>query len=507
MKDKVKKFLKIFDGYELAYGQHRDLIESSSGKVEGKGDTIPLPIEDNIVENHLSGDGSSLGIIPLKLQDTVRFAAIDLDHKNPQNPLIHTIEELQKKINDFQLPLIACQSKSKGVHLYCFAKEDVSAKLMIEKVSEWASLLGYGSSEIFPKQTSRAGKGDKGSWINVPYFNYKETVRYAIDHEFKPLSIDDFFKYVEVCSIGKEHLQDFKIEDQYDQDYKDSPPCLQALATLGIDDGSRNNGLYNFAIYCKKKYGDNFEEKLMEINGTLIRPSLKASEVESIVRSVKKSGKEYFYKCNEYPIVQYCNKTECKNRKFGICQGMGSSAFDLQNLTKYLSYDGTATWYLESQGVRFKLTTDELVSQALFKKKLLDAIGQLWITQKAKDWDNTLTGLLSKCEVYSNPMDASPQGQFNSYLDSFLLDSPPGDQKDDILKRHCFYDKKENLMYFTSTKLFEYLKNRVFRHPEDSVWSWLREMGGKSKQIKIKGKSVRLWYVAAPDSFLDDDTI
>ena len=97
MKDKVKKFLKIFDGYELAYGQHRDLIESSSGKVEGKGDTIPLPIEDNIVENHLSGDGSSLGIIPLKLQDTVRFAAIDLDHKNPQNPLIHTIEELQKK--------------------------------------------------------------------------------------------------------------------------------------------------------------------------------------------------------------------------------------------------------------------------------------------------------------------------------------------------------------------------------------------------------------------------
>ena len=147
------------------------------------------------------------------------------------------------------------------------------------------------------------------------------------------------------------------------------------------------------------------------------------------------------------------------------------------------------------------------MSQALFKKKLLDAIGQLWITQKAKDWDNTLTGLLSKCEVYSNPIDASPQGQFNSYLDSFLLDSPPGDQKDYILKRHCFYDKKENLMYFRSTKLFEYLKNRGFRHPEDSVWSWLREMGGKSKQIKIKGKSVRLWYVAAPDSFLDDDTI
>lgn len=497
----VKKFLEVFDGFELAYGQHGDFKESSIGKMSGRAQTIASPVTEDIVEKHLNGKGNSLGIVPLKKNNKLRFGAIDIDIKHPTNPMVHTIEEIEDKVNKLELPLIVCQSKSKGVHLYCFTKEEVDSRLMIEKLKEWAALIGYGSCEIFPKQDHRLDEKDVGNWINLPYFDFENTIRYAIN-KHKKLSIEEFYDFVEVMRIGREELASFTI-DNLDEGYNDAPPCLQTLATIGIEEGSRNNGLYDFAVYFRNKYPDDYEEKIMEVNAQVFKPMLKLSEVEGIIKAVRK--KEFFFKCNEYPIVQYCNKTECKKRRFGIGSFQNGNDLQFENLTKYISSDGSVRWYAEHQSQRIKLSTDELLNQKLLIKKMLDATNSIFSPMKANVWMHKLENLLKSCVIYYDPDDASPKGQFKELLDMFLTDGVAGKKKTDLLKYNTYLDENNEEIYFKSANLFTYLKNKRFNYIENDVWHWLKEFDGRAEQIGISNKKIRVWILPAPDFYREEE--
>lgn len=498
----VKKFLALFDGYELAYGQHGDFKESDSGKVSGRAQTIGHALTEEIVLKHLEGTGNSLGIVPLKKNNKLRFGAIDIDIKHPTNPLIHKIEEIEDKINKLGLPLVACQSKSKGVHLYCFTKEEVDSRLMIDKLKEWAAILGYGNCEIFPKQTNRADSKDVGNWINMPYFNNTNTLRYAIN-KGKKLNIDEFFTFAEVMRISKEELEDFEI-DNLDESYDDAPPCLQMLASIGVSEGSRNNGLYDFAVYFRNKFPDNYEEKIMEINTKLFSPMLNLKEVEGVLKAVRK--KEFFFRCNEYPIVQYCNKTECKKRRYGIgCSQSASTDINFENLTKYISSDNTVRWYMEYSGQRIQMTTEELLNQKLLVKKMLDSFNIIFVPMKPQLWNEKLVNLLGSCVVYYDPPDASSKGQFKELLDTFLTESVPGHKKSDLLKYNTFLDEKHNEIYFKSSLLFEYLKNKRFSYDEQEIWHWLKEFNGRAEQLSISNKKIRTWVLPAPEFYKEKD--
>lgn len=501
MKDLVKKFLSVFDGYELAYGQHGDFQESSSGKISGRAQTIASEVSEEIVAKHLDGTGNSLGIIPLKKNNKLKFGAIDIDIKHPSNPLIHTLEEIEDKVNKLSLPLVVCQSKSKGVHLYCFTKEEVDAKTMIAKLKEWAAMIGYGNCEIFPKQTSRLDAKDIGNWINLPYFNHKETGRYAINKHQK-MSLEQFFEYAETMRIGTEELENFVIEN-LNEGFADAPPCLQTLATIGIEEGSRNNGLYDFAVYFRNKYPDDYEDKIMEANANFFKPMLKLNEVEGIIKAVRK--KEFYFKCNEYPIVQYCNKTECKKRRFGIGSFHNGSELQFENLTKYISSDNTVRWYASYQGQRIQLSTPELLNQKILMLKMLDATNTIFQPMKQPEWMAKIENLLKNCEIYFDPADASPKGQFKELLDVFLTEGVHGKKKSDLMKHNTYYDEKNDEIYFKSANLFTYLKNRRFYFDENEIWHWLKDYNGRADQISIGGKNIRVWILPAPDFYKDDE--
>lgn len=504
MQEIINIFKKIFDGYELAYGQHGNFEKSNSGKVNGKAQTILSELNDEVVKKHLDGSGNSLGIVPLKSNNKLKFGAIDIDIKHPTNPLKHTIQEIEEKITALNLPLVACQSKSNGIHLYCFTKEEVDAKLLVKRLKEWASLIGYGNCEIFPKQTSRIDQKDIGNWINLPYFDYLNTNRFCVNNS-KKISIEEFFELAEIMKISSSELEDFKVEI-IDEKYSDAPPCLQILSSVGIDEGSRNNGLYDFAVYYKQKYPDNYADKVMEANYKYINPPLPKNEVEGIIKGVRK--KEFFYRCNEYPIVQYCNKTDCRNRKFGIGSCSVGSELNIDNLTKYISSDGSVRWYAEYQGNRIKLSTNELMNQKFLILKMLDATNTIFAPIKQSEWLKKIEFLLKNCEVYHDPVDASPKGQFKELLDSFLTSNTYAKKKSDLSKYSTYFDEKNKEMYFQSTSLFQYLKNkRFYFNSENEIWHWIKEFDGRNEQIKVKNKSMRVWIVPAPDFFIEDEEL
>lgn len=172
-------FSELFNGYEHAHGRYdmrHARKDPATGKVKGGMFTIPDPVVPTNWLDHLNGRGPGLGIIPLREDLTVGFGAIDLDTVG-QNALRESIYELESRVRDLGLPLICCQSKSGGVHLYVFLKYPTDGRTVQRQLQEWASTLGYGSftrgrfqgAEVFPKQTTRTST-EVGNWINLPYF-------------------------------------------------------------------------------------------------------------------------------------------------------------------------------------------------------------------------------------------------------------------------------------------------------------------------------------------------
>ena len=75
---------------------------------------------------------------------------------------------------------MVCCSKSGGAHIYLFVSEPVRAKEMQIKLKEIAVFLGFGESEIFPKQIELSSKGT-GNFLNLPYNHPEFPGRFAYE--------------------------------------------------------------------------------------------------------------------------------------------------------------------------------------------------------------------------------------------------------------------------------------------------------------------------------------
>ena len=143
-------------------------------------------------EGHLSGKGTGIGIIPINEDNMCKWGCVDVD----QYPLDH--KTLVEKINKLKLPLVVCRSKSGGAHCFLFTTDWIDAKDLQTTLQSISAALGYGGSEIFPKQVKlHLDRGDVGNFLNLPYYNAEEGLRYAIKEDGTSATLDEFFAMVE----------------------------------------------------------------------------------------------------------------------------------------------------------------------------------------------------------------------------------------------------------------------------------------------------------------------
>ncbi len=153
----VQQFSAIFDGLQEAYGTYRVDKQQSNGKNTGKAAIVREQRTAKMWREHLSGKGASLGIIPINAENKCKWGCVDVD----QYPLDH--KQLVEKIRRLKLPLVVCRSKSGGAHCFLFSVEWVEASDMQKSLQNIAAALGYGGSEVFPKQVKlHLDRGDVG---------------------------------------------------------------------------------------------------------------------------------------------------------------------------------------------------------------------------------------------------------------------------------------------------------------------------------------------------------
>ena len=181
-----------------------------------------------------------------------------------------------------------------------------------------SAALGYGGSEIFPKQIKlHLDRDDVGNFLNLPYFNAEEGLRYAIKDDGTSATLDEFLELYEQYKQTPEQIASLQVGSaKKEEPMMDGPPCLQILASKKIGEGGRNNGLFNLGVYLRKAYPDSWETEILTYNMQYLDPPLPLSEVNIVAKQLDR--KEYAYKCSDAPINAYCNKTLCLTRKHGV---------------------------------------------------------------------------------------------------------------------------------------------------------------------------------------------
>ena len=124
-KQTIETFLRLFDG-----NKDRHLVlsgkptKNDNGKVTTvKTLTVDGPLTDEMTWDHLMGD-ASYGISPVRSDSTCCYGVLDIDWPDmPEDDVRLVADRLRTRCAAFR-------SKSRGLHVYVFTTEPVSARVM-----------------------------------------------------------------------------------------------------------------------------------------------------------------------------------------------------------------------------------------------------------------------------------------------------------------------------------------------------------------------------------------
>lgn len=459
-------FFERFRGLERAYGTYdlSTVVERGDGKQTGKAVTVRGAVTPALMQAHLEGK-CGIGVIPINDDSACTFGAIDID--------VYAGLDLSKivaKVNRAALPLIVCRSKSGGAHVYLFAASPVPAIQMRDKLREFAALLGHGTAEVFPKQTILSpGSQDLGSWINLPYFDVgAPTARYAVRPDGSAiLSVEEFLHTSRSIAVEAKYFKEIQKESKADplaegrRLIPDGPPCLQNLVQIGIGDGNRNEVMFNLGVYYRKSVPNTWVTSMEEANQRHFTPPLEAGEINQTAGALKK--KDYQYTCSKQPLVQYCNATVCRGRKWGI--GGGEAAFPTLGQLRKLCVS-PPVWFLDvirpdGQAIPLELTTDQLRSPNSFQLACMEALNVMPSMPTATAWSKTIQELLMDVQEIEAPAEAaSVEGQFWELVEAFCVSRVQANTSEEILLGKPWTNDGKH--HFRTQDLAAFLKRKGF---------------------------------------------
>lgn len=495
----VANFHKIFIGNTQAYGTYilSDKKAQQGDKQEGTAKTVRGPLGISNYKAHLEGT-MGLGVIPVFNEKYVKFSVIDIDQYD-----LHMEKVYLKMIKEYSLPLVPFRSKSGGLHLYLFFSYEVLAANAINLMKQFILVLGLSNkTEIFPKQ-AKLRKNAVGNWINLPYFNVDKTQRYLLTSDGEEVPLQEALTTISTnFTYTPEDIEEILTS----LPISDGPPCLQHLyMSKKIDrNGGRNNYLFSLSRYYKTKDDDLLEDGIIEANNRLSEP-LKENEILNIIDSAKKSDASYL--CSREPLCNHCNKSLCRERRFGI-DHEGISNISFGQLTQYLDDPPYYTWIVNDAEFRFP-DEQSILSQNKFRELCFRKLHVTPKKIKENSWLTILNNALSNIEIHQVDLANSMSigAMLREYIAEFLNHKRTNaNAKDQIRIGAVYYDTEYNDYYFKAKDLISYVrKTREFRSfSNKEIQDRVREMGGINTKLYIPTdqKRDRCWKL--PESAISE---
>tara|TARA_R100001440_G_scaffold295_3_gene901 strand:+ start:979 stop:2505 length:1527 start_codon:yes stop_codon:yes gene_type:complete len=477
----VEKFKHIFTGLERAHGvTYVDKKGADGQKIKGKSFVTREYVADDMWSKHLQGKEPSLGIIPITDDNTCRWGCIDIDsyagfdHK-----------KLIDKIKSLNLPLLVFRSKSGGAHVFLFTAVFVEAKLMRDKLLSISAVLGYGGSEVFPKQVELKSQDDTGNFLNLPYFNGNDTTRYCFNDQGEAVNLESFYLLHDLYKLTPDQLEKLIIK-RPESEFSDGPPCLESITQSEIKDG-RDRILYQYIQYAKRKWPENWQGKINAFNYKYFANHPDGPLDDKIVQGKIKfnDGKDLGFKCNEDPMCNHCDKNLCRTRKFGIGgEAVFPSLTDLQKVLLDEPY-----YWVNVDGERVKLDNiDYLMEQRLFRRTVAKQINKKPPRITVKEFEKYTDMLLQGVEEVDAPVGSSRIDQLSNHLEDYCLQRSIGSvSKKDILNGAVYTENNKHV--FTFHRFFHgHLTKKKWKEDYQVTQQMLKEHCGCEEGRMVIGK-------------------
>jgi len=368
--------------------------------------------------------------------------------------------------------------------------------------------LGYGGSEVFPKQAkltiSKDGKKALGNWLNLPYFNAAKSMRYAVV-EGKHLTLEEFLTVAEKSRITEIQIRALALSD-----HPEAPPCIQHIYQHGVAQGHRNEGLYNVVVYLKKSNPETVEAKSTEANQSIFNKPLPKAE---FIRTVASASRETMqYRCNEEPIRSLCQRDVCLKRKFGITSADAErlatteSLPSFGNLVKYLSEP--VRWDLQIDGQRISnIPTDDLLDWRAIRKLIAERLTKVVPMLKGQEWERILAPMMKEARILTTPDDASISGVIRARLREFAAKTDLtnlGTNSEDrrallrglpIVQELNLNGEKDRYVLFRGEDFINYLKRTKTEELKGiNLWMAIKDICAHSKQ-RAGDQNINVWCV------------
>lgn len=468
---------------------------------------------------HLLG-GIGLGVVPIRDDGSTWWGAIDIDNHGEERDI--DIRAIERRVSELGFPLVACRSKSGGVHLYVFFAEPVRADTVRSVLQKWAKELEVdGVDCIYPKQGRLATNADGvqalGNWINLPYYGASADgsdgagPRFAVSNG-KKLTLEAFLLRAESSAVEAVALQRF-----FQDDIGEMPPCLRArLQAGGFSPGERNDGTYQVAVYCRKRDPESARDSAHDLSLRFMRDHpLPFKERDKTIRSAL--GARSNYKCE--PFSDVCDRGACRKLKAGISEGeyeQMSAKADMPSfsgLVKYRNADPVRFDLMIGEGENARriegLTIDELVKFDELRKAVMVKTHAVLPRLKANEWDAILRGLFEQVSVEDVPEDSTPEGMVKIRLFEFLRKADLKGEGDNHKDREALARgvpvvqilQDDRVVMFRHVDFVAYLnKTKTDAIKNKDLWfKASRSMGVQSTRVRVGKTVVPVWYLPVSD--------
>ena len=531
----VSRFARLFTGFPDRHGRftiHRD--QPPGSKVEGTAHTEQGPPSVADWRAHLEGK-QGIGIVPLMPDDSVHFAAIDVDtYDTPDGWHADIARRLR------HLPLTCTESKSGGMHVWLHSFEGMPAKLAVDFLKKVRAGLGLPDArEIFPKQITRHSKDDVGNWINLPAFGDARRVVWFGEQDGKlspgPRDLDSFLALAErnaelatpahtrdmLRELRSIHATNSATGDDLPE-LQDGPPCLQrrlygdaearshyrklrkegrltdtearelqAKCAPDCPQGTRNVVLFNHGVYLAKRHHgnkDTVEHQLQATNDDR-KIGLDTKEIETIARSVTR--KTYHFQCNDPALAEYCDRERCRLRKHGIGAFKPSlDAVSIENVRVLTT--SPPVFVFDVEGVTVTATPDELTVQKIVRSKILAATKRLPAPMPEAKYAEWLSGWTETAIEVEPPPGADFASNVRDMLLLFVDEASERTGSDE----RFFIGRvlhRDNEAWFSLRYFKKFMQRDGMRPKERALTEALTRIGCTSRRTTIAKKTASPW--------------
>ena len=479
--------MALLRGFGGAHGTYdREELNETKRKQEIKKSarTLREPVTAELWEAHLAGE-RHLGIITITEENECWWGAVDIDDYS----VSHT--DIVALLRTHGVPALVCRTKSGGAHVYLFFRQPIPARDVMPKLRELSAVLGYGESEVYPKQTAVASdQQGLGNWLNMPYFGGDQTRCYAIRDDGRGLSMAQFMDEAEKLRMSSSAFLGLQLHKSV-AGWEEAPPCLEHLAGIGVGQGIQNNAMFSFAVYARRVQPEGWETTLQEWNLRFFKPVHPHERMQSVIKSVGK--KEYNYKCHDQPCVSHCNMALCRTRKYGIGPGGGADIIDSVSI---LDTEPPIFYVLLKTGGTVECDAATILNPRSFQQATAEQLRIVLPLYKLETWLPQVQRVVEGATTIDAPAEVGTTGQMVELLERFCTDRHAGEHKEEILLGKPWRDEDTGRVWFRLrdlTDFFERSKFRMLRRGQ--ITERIKSMDGGSDFFNVKGKGTNVWYI------------